>query len=157
MFLKLLKKLATEYRADQTYFGGDVAEDLRSIDPALGRPGDAMPPPLTAGYFRVLYDLGLLVALPAPADGEVRVAVAFAKRLIDVIEGAERLAAARCYGCKVVFAPGAERVRLRYTLRATTLISDRCGGGTAGSTDLSHDADFCPNCASVAGTEWRRS
>jgi hypothetical protein len=89
MFLKLLKKLVDEYKADQTYFGGDVEEDLINFIYSIcdeRKYNKEIHGPLALGYIRALYDLGVLVALPAPAEGEVEVDAALAQRLLDMVE-----------------------------------------------------------------------
>jgi hypothetical protein len=87
MFKDILKKIANEYKADQTYFGGDVEEDLISPNTlgmkfstqrcSFGIPG---------GMTQALYDLGIIEALPAPAEGEVRVRADRAKALLWFVE-----------------------------------------------------------------------
>lgn len=77
MFLKLLQKLATEYPGPQSYMGGDVEEDL-----ARSFPFDDIVP--RRGMVQALYDLGVLVALPAPADGEVTVDAALARKILKL-------------------------------------------------------------------------
>lgn len=98
MFLKLLKKLATEYKAGETYFGGDVEADLTSPE-TLGMQFSESRRyfGILGGMTQALYDLGVLVALPAPADGEVYVHTNRAKQLFTLVElwsvGAEVLVA----------------------------------------------------------------
>jgi len=78
MFKALLKKIATEYKADQTYFGGNVEKDL-----AHSFPFDDIIP--RRGMVQALYDLGIIKALPAPAEGEVRVHADRARLLLRMV------------------------------------------------------------------------
>ena len=77
MFKALLKKIANEYQADQTYFGGDIEEDIHRY---YGD-GDSV---LRWGMDRVLYDLSIIEALPAPAEGKVRVHADRAQAILDI-------------------------------------------------------------------------
>jgi hypothetical protein len=98
MFKDILKKIADEYKADQTYFGGDAEQDLcHSLAGVEIEPGMCRVPVSRAGYIHALYDLGVLEALPAPAEGEVRVHADRAKQLLTLVglwqEGAEVMVA----------------------------------------------------------------
>ena len=78
MFKEILKKLATKYKADQTYCGGNVEKDL-----AHSFPFDDIIP--RRGMVQALYDLGIIKALPAPAEGEVRVHADRARLLLRMV------------------------------------------------------------------------
>ena len=86
MFKALLKKIATEYKAGETYFGGDVEEDLcHSLAGVEIEPGMCRVPVSRAGYIHALYDLGVIEALPAPAEGEVRIHTDRARLLLRMV------------------------------------------------------------------------
>jgi len=143
MFRKLLQKLVDEYAGQPTYMGGDLEEDL--VKAVFDQPSDAaFVGERTIGYVRALYDLGVLVALPAPADGKVKVDVQFAKKILRIVNGHRVGHLRACHRCKKDVGPDA--VKLVEPVWRT------CAGGNPYRNVYA----FCPDCAAAAEPEWRK-
>jgi hypothetical protein len=99
MFKDILKKIATEYRSEKTYFGGDVETDIVAAPRRTVVDGQKFVyyPRVSSlpGYERALYDLGIIEALPAPAEGEVRIHADRAQAILDLDQLRNELMAAR--------------------------------------------------------------
>lgn len=95
--LKPVLKCLVEW--DGTHFGGEVAEDIRrAVNDTLkvetghdNQIGDVL---FVASYSRfaerAAFDLGLIEALPAPAEGEVVVHGARVRALLSLVETWEK-------------------------------------------------------------------
>lgn len=92
----LVTLLARLVEWNGVHVGGDVEEDLRNVGTAGFKRVEGQPlttviraTAVTArayGSVRALYDLGLIEALPAPAEGSVRVHGERAKQLLRLVE-----------------------------------------------------------------------
>jgi len=92
----LVMLLAQLVEWNGVHMGGDVEEDLRNAGTAGFKRVEGQPlttviraTAVTArayGSVRALYDLGLIEALPAPAEGSVRVHGERAKQLLRLVE-----------------------------------------------------------------------
>ena len=89
MFKKILEKLAS-MTGDGTAFGGDVHEALVGTVGIYSRGEIVSTTKVStleaAAQVRACYDLGLLVALPPPQDGEVEVHAERAQALLDLAQ-----------------------------------------------------------------------
>jgi hypothetical protein len=147
MFLKLLKKLATEYKAGETYFGGDLEEDLAPSG-KFGTMREAAESSALRTYVRALYDLGVLVALPAPAEGEVVVDAVLSGAILHTVTRHRIETLRACYGCGCDVEKDAVKLQCPSGSAPDTTTHVPIAIWTLGA--------FCPNCASVAGSEWRK-
>lgn len=138
MFLKLLQKLIDEYAGQASYMGGDLEEDLAG----LFHDGEGV---LRWGMFQALYDLGVLVALEPPADGEVTVDVKLAK---EILNAAKLRRIERCLACKECGKDNGPAVEYRLKSLGRITLDD----GTR--IPCWERAAFCPDCAAAAGPEW---
>lgn len=118
MFLSLLKKLVDEYKDDETYFDGDVEADLRAK--------------FADGYVRALHDLGVIVELPAPPDGEVGVDVVLARRLLEVVGERKQ-----------------RKSQVMLTRACTT-----CVGRLTGGDSREPKGEPCETCVTLDWREW---
>ncbi|MCK9355597.1 MAG: hypothetical protein M0R22_00380 [Dehalococcoidia bacterium] len=146
MFCKLLQKLVAEYGGQMSYMGGDVDRDL--VDALVYKFADQRDVESNRhtkhalGYIRVLYDLGVLVALESPADGEVKVDVALAQKILRIVNRHRVEHLRVCKRCKKDVGP--DVVKLVEPVWRT------CAGGNPYRNVYA----FCPDCAAAAGPEW---
>lgn len=139
MFLKLLKKLVDEYADQPSYMGGDLEEDL-----ARSLPFDVIVP--RRGMMQALYDLGVLVALEPPYDGEVAVNTRLASALLRVVKTRRIDRCLACKGCGQDVDPDATKLA-----QLAGFMPNPAGGADLEIRDV---YAFCPDCAAKAGPEW---
>jgi len=144
MFRKLLQKLVDEYAGQKTYMDGDLEADLVGSVLGLSLLPDGAGVRSNRDMVAVLYDLGVLVALPAPADGEVKVDVQLAEKILRIVNGHRVGHFRACYACEKDVGPDA--VKLVEPVWRT------CAGGNPYRNVYA----FCPDCAAAAEPEWRK-
>lgn len=147
MFLKLLEKLVDEYAGQPSYMGGDLEDDLcatgRSLCDAAKLPYNEWSSH-TLGCIRALYSLGVLVALPAPAEGEVAVDVPLALALLRVVKTRRIDRCLACKGCGQDVDPDATRLK-KYAGAVPDIHKP---------VEIWDVYAFCSDCAAAAGPEW---